>query len=404
MAVVSHRHEEDLPLIGALRQLRDPLLFFLFPVVFGLLVIVRGWLPAWGIGFDFVGTLWEPARALLDGDPIYPESVRESILVANASVYPPPAIVAATPLALLPHTVAAWLWFVVLCASVAAALWILGLRDWRCYVVAVTSPVVVQGTVFGNLTVLLVLAIALGWRYREHARIVGLTVGAGAAAKLVLWPLVLWLVLTKRYRAAALAVASAAVFVFGAWAIVGFEGMADYPHLLRELEAVYATRSISLATVAAGLGASLGAAVAVCWLAGLVLLGVAAWVARRPDGDRRAFTLCVAACVFASPIVWSSNAAFLLVPVAIMWPRLSAPWLYGYAIWLVGVVVPDMVVEDGVCCRPDGVPEQAWLQNHAYPWTWYAVGVNAVLLAVTIVASRTLPRTRQSPAAVQVSR
>jgi hypothetical protein len=387
MAVVSHRGEEELPLIGAFRQLRDPLVFLAFPVVFGLLIIVWGWLPAWGIGFDFGGTLWEPARSLLDGESIYPEPVREAILVANPSVYPPAAIVAATPLALLPQAVAAWLWFAILCVSVAAALWILGVRDWRCYAVAVASPVVVQGTVFGNLAVLLVLAIAIAWRYRDDWRVVGLAVGAGVAAKLLVWPLIVWLVLTKRFRAAGLAVASAVLFVFAAWAVVGFDGMTNYPHLLRELDAVYATRSISLATVAAGLGASHAFALAVCCLAGVVLVGAAAWVARGAGGDPRAFTLCVAACVFASPIVWSSNAAFLLVPVAIAWPTLSLAWLYGYAIWLVGVIVPDMVVEDGTCCRPDGVREQAWLQNHAEPWTWYAVGVNAVLLAVTVLAT-----------------
>ena len=193
MSVVSQPRESDVPFIGALRRSRDPLLLGVFPVIFAVLTIVLGWLPAWGIGFDFVGTLWEPARALLDGNPIYPEPVRAAILVGNPSVYPPVAMVAATPLALLPQVAAAWLWFAVLSASVLAALWILGVRDWRCFVVAVTSPVVVQGTVFGNLTVLLVLAIAVAWRYRERTAAVGLVVGAGVAAKFVLWPLVVWL-------------------------------------------------------------------------------------------------------------------------------------------------------------------------------------------------------------------
>jgi alpha-1,2-mannosyltransferase len=387
LGVVSHADGPRGGLVGALHQLRDPLAFGIFPVVVGVLIIVWGWLPAWGIGFDFVGTLWEPARALLDGDPIYPAPVRASILVGNPSVYPPTAIVASTPLALLPQAAAAWLWFAVLGASLVAALRILGVRDWRCYVLAVMTPFVIQGTVFGNLTVLLVLVLALAWRYRDEARIAGTVIGAGVAMKFVVWPLIVWLVVTRRFRAAGLAVACAVVLVFGTWAVLGFQGMTAYPHLLGELEKVYATRSISLATIAAGFGASLSVAVSVCWLAGALLLGGAAWVARRADGDRRAFTLCVAACVVASPIVWSSNAAFLLVPVAIAWPSLSPVWLFGYAIWLVGAIVPDMVVERGACCRPEGVPEQAWLQNHAHPWTWYAVGVNSILVLVALFTS-----------------
>ena len=388
MSVVSQRGESDVPFIGALRRLCDPLLFFVAPVVFAVLTIVWGWLPAWGIGFDFVGTLWEPARALLDGDPIYPEPVRDAILVGNPSVYPPAAIVAAIPLALLPQVAAAWLWFALLSASVLAALWILGVRDWRCYVVAATSPVVVQGTVFGNLTVLLVLAIAVAWRYRDRTRVVGLAVGAGIAAKLVLWPLVVWLVLTKRYRAAAWAAVSGAALVVGAWAVVGFEGMTDYPALLRELQDVYVTRSVSLGTVAGGVGTSVSTAVAVCWVAGLFLLGVAAWVARRGEGDRRAFAIAVLACVVASPIVWPYYFTFLLVPIAIVWPRFAPVWLYGYAIWLVGVVAPkSTVVEGHVCCRPRGVPEQAWLWSHADPSPWYAAGVMAVAIVVGTMAA-----------------
>jgi hypothetical protein len=384
LATVSHANQSDAGLIGALRRLRDPLLLFVFPVTFALFTIVWGWLPSWGIGFDFVGTLWEPARALLHGGSIYPEPVRESILVGNPSVYPPAAIVAAIPLALLPQVAAAWLWCALLSASVLLALWILGVRDWRCYVVAVTSPVVVQGTVFGNLTVLLVLGIAVAWRYRDRTRTVGLAVGVGVAAKLVLWPLLVWLVLTKRYRAAAWAVVSAVAVVFGAWTLVGFEGLTDYPALLRELQDVYATRSVSLGTVAGGFGASTSTAVAACWIAGLLLLGVAAWLARGPDGDRRAFTLAVLACILASPIVWPYYFAFLLVPIAITWPRFAPVWLYGYAIWLVGVVVPkSTVVEGDVCCRPRDVPEQAWLWSHADSSPWYALGVSSVVLAVT---------------------
>jgi hypothetical protein len=386
VAVVSQQEGMATGFIGAVRRLRDPLLLFAVPVVFAVLTIVWGWLPAWGIGFDFSGTLWEPARAVLHGGSIYPEPVRESILVGNPSVYPPPAILASIPLALLPQAVAAWLWFALLSASVLAALWILGVRDWRCFVVAATSPVVVQGAVFGNITVLLVLAIAVAWRYRDRTRVVGLAVGAGVAAKLVLWPLVVWLILTKRYRAAAWAVVSAGVLVFGAWMLFGFEGLTDYPALLRELQGVYVTRSVSLGTVAGGFGGAVSTGVAVCWIAGLVLLGVAAWLARRADGQRRAFALTVLACVVGSPIVWPYYFAFLLVPIAIARPRFGAVWLFGYAIWLVGLIAPkSTVVKGNMCCRPRDVLEQAWLWNHADPSPWYALGVSSVVLAVTVL-------------------
>ena len=255
MAVVSHRREEDLPLIGALRQLRDPLLLFVAPVVFAILVAFVGYRASWPIGFDFRGTLWEPARALLDGNAIYPEPTRDAVLVGNPTVYPPLFILIATPFALLPVGLASSLWFVLLGVAAYASMRVVGVRDWRCLVLAVATPVVVHGLYYGNLTVLLLVPLALAWRYRERAAVAGIAVGIAIAAKLFVWPLVVWLLLTRRFRAAAWAVGTSVVLVLGAWALIGFEGLRDYPSLLRAVQEVYAVRSISLSTVAGALGA-----------------------------------------------------------------------------------------------------------------------------------------------------
>ena len=77
-----------------------------------------------------------------------------------------------------------------LSAAVLGAMWILGVRDWRCLVLAVTSPVVVHGLWYGNLTVLLVLPLALGLalpRSCVGGRRRGRSGGRGEA---FVWPLV----------------------------------------------------------------------------------------------------------------------------------------------------------------------------------------------------------------------
>jgi uncharacterized membrane protein len=162
---------------------------------------------------------------------------------------------------------ASWVWFVVLAVGVLVSMWIVGVRDWRCLVLALSSPVVLQGLYWGNLSLALLLPVALGWRYRERATIAGVAVGSAVAAKLIAWPLVVWLIVTKRYRAAAWAAGSAVVLVIGSWAVIGFDGMLDYPALLRETQDVYAIRSDSIAGVLGGLGVSVTLAVASCWLA-----------------------------------------------------------------------------------------------------------------------------------------
>jgi hypothetical protein len=385
VASVSHSSETAQGYIGALRRLRDPLLVVVVPITFAVLSIVLGYLNSWPIGFDFRGTLWEPARALLDGIPIYPEPTRDNIVLGNPAVYPPVFILLSVPLAVIPVTAASWLWFCVLAGCVFAALWILGVRDWRCYVIALTSPVVIHGLFYGNLTIVMVLLAALAWRYRDRSRVAGLALGAAVAAKLFVWPVVVWLVLTRRYRAAAWAVVSALVLIFGAWALIGFEGLRDYPKLLRVVQDVYAVRSASLSTIVGSLGASVSVAVAVAAIAGVGMLVLAALVARRPNGDSPAFALAVGACIVASPIVWPNYAALLFVPIAIAWPRLAPAWFFGYGIWLVGALAPKPVAEE-VCCRPADVPSQAWGWSHATPVIWYPAVVMAVVVLVSVAA------------------
>jgi hypothetical protein len=381
MSVVSHRREKDIPLIGALRQLRDPLLLLVVPLTFAFLSVTFGYLNSWPIGFDFRGTLWEPARALLDGAAIYPPPTREAIVLGNPAAYPPVFIIASVPLALLPVGAASWLWFCVLGVCVFVAMWILGVRDWRCFVLALTSPVTIHGLFYGNLTIVMVLLVAVAWRFRDHALIAGLALGTAVAAKLFVWPLLVWLLLTRRFRAAAWALGTGALLVLGTWALIGFDGFREYPKLLRAVQDVYAERSISLSTVAGSFGAGVSLAVAVAACAGLLLLVISAWLARRRDGDRRAFALVVTACIVASPIVWPNYAALLFVPIAITWPRLAPAWFFGYLTWLLGAVAPKPTVSD-VCCKPAAVPEQAWAWSHTEPVLWYAAGMMVVVLGV----------------------
>jgi alpha-1,2-mannosyltransferase len=305
-------------------------------------------------------------------------------VVGNPAVYPPLFIVATIPLALLSSAAAGWVWFCLLAAAVFAAMWLLDVRDWRCHLLALTSPVVLQGLVWGNLTLLLVLPLALTWRYRHRAGVAGLALGVAIAAKLFLVPMLLWLLFTRRLRAAAVAVGAAVGLVVVPWAAIGFDGIVDYPALLGEAQDVYAVRSASLASVLGGVGLPVVTAVAATTLVGLCLIAVALLIVRRPDGDRRAFALVVMACVVASPIVWPNYSALLLVPIAITWPSLSPVWFFGYVSWLAELLPKPTAVSPEPCCRPDDVPQQVWALSHSVPEPWYPLGMTAVLVAVGV--------------------
>ena len=328
MATVSHRARSGRRVSSAaLRRLRDPLLLFVVPVAFALLehrarvrrlVADRLRLPRNALG---ACPRAPRRRADLSGADARRDGHREpgGLPAARSSSL-------SVPLALLPVD-----------GRVVAL--VLPARRRACFAravdprrprLALPRPRASRRRSWstacssGTSRSLLVLPLALAWRYRDSARVAGLAVGVAVAAKLFVWPLVVWLLLTRRFRAAAWAVGSAAVLVLGAWALIGFEGFADYPALLRAVQDVYAVRSISLSTVAGG-------ARCVGLRRGRRRRGSRASRAsrsprgssRRADGDRRAFALVVAACIVASPIVWPNYAALLFVPIAITWPRLS---------------------------------------------------------------------------------
>jgi hypothetical protein len=394
--------ERTLPPPGfalAFRRLRDPLLLLCLPATFAVLTLVTGYASVGLVGFDFRGTLWEPAHALLEGSAIYPEPTRAAVAVGNPAVYPPPLILLASPLTLVPASAAAWLWGAFLVACVGSALWIVGVRDWRCYAVALSWPAVLHGLLWGNVSVALLLPVAVAWRYRQHALVVGGAVGFGIAAKLFLWPLLIWLALTRRFRAAAIALLSSVALVLGSWALIGFEGFRQYPDLLRATQDFYAERSLSFAGLAAMLGAPSVVVSAAPAVAGIVLIALAVYVVRFADGDRRAFAALVGACIVASPIVWPNYLALLIVPIAATWPRLAPAWLAGYALWLVGLL-PKPVAAETPCCRPDDLPEFVWVSIHAnVPSAWPAAGTMLtalVLIGIPMVTVRWVRRDKTS--------
>ena len=120
---------------------------------------------------------------------IPPRSSPKSWL-AIRPVYPPLLMLVAVPLSLLPWGLAFGLWVVVGVASVLVALYVVGVRDVRCYCLALLCAPAMVGLTWGNATLLLLPLVALAWRWRSHAYRPGVVLGIAIAGKLFLWPLV----------------------------------------------------------------------------------------------------------------------------------------------------------------------------------------------------------------------
>ena len=281
-------------------------------------------------GFDFSGTLWEPAKDVASGISPYPEPTAASLAVGNPSVYPPLPIVAIVPLAGLDFDAAYGVWALALALAVLGALRLVGVRDWRCHALALLSPPVVEGLFLGNIALLLLLPLAAAWRWRANAGRVGIALAAAVAVKPFLVLVVVWLVLTRRLRAALVAIGATAVLLLGPWAAIGFDGLREYPDLLRGLEGVFGPGTVSVPGALSFVLAGTVAHRAACALAAVAFVAVAWRLRHGADGDLRVFATMVCASVVASPLAWPHYLALLFVPLGIARPRLSGAWFLAF--------------------------------------------------------------------------
>jgi hypothetical protein len=255
--------------------------------------------------------------------------------------YPPFLAYLVAPLHPLSGSTAAILWMLFSLAAIGLALWLLELRDWRCYALVGVFLFTRSSIDLGTIEPLLLLAVAATWHWRERALQPAVALGGAIVLKLFLWPVAIWLALTGRLRAAAGGLAFAVALAAIAWAGIGFSGLGDYPGVLRRLANHESASSYSV--VALGVRAHLPLLVAriVSVLVALALLAAAAWVARDKrraprHRDIATLTLCLAAALAVSPIVWVHYFLLLLVPLALAQPRFSLLWLVPFAYYPLG--------------------------------------------------------------------
>jgi hypothetical protein len=265
-------------------------------------------------------------------------------------VYPPLLAFVLAPLSILPLNVAVSLWALLSLFFVVGALYLLDVRDWRCYPVALLWTFNREAIEYGAIGPLLLLVVAVCWRYRDEPWGASVSAGCAIALKLFLWPLVLWLTFTGRVKAAGLAVASTAALILVPWAAIGFQGLTQYPALLRKASEQQ-DGTYSLVAVARALGSSVALGDAISLACGLVLL-VLAFLAARSSADadtrdRRSLTFVIAASLVLTPIVWTHYFVLLLVPVSLARPRLSL-------VWLVPLLASVLYVFDWYRASPEG--------------------------------------------------
>jgi hypothetical protein len=299
--------------------------FFLFAIVVATELHLHNSLKDWEIFRD-------AAHSVVRGHSPFPAATPAALAHGDKYVYPPVTALLLAPLAFLPAVAGKALFLLLALVCVLLALRLLGVRDWRCYGLAVLTAPVVDTLSLGAISSALLLGVAAAWHYRDRRFVVAAVTAVTAVAKVFVWPLFVWLLATRRLRTAVWAAAFSVVLLVGGWAVIGFDGLGGYPHLLRALTRVDAGQSYSLAGL---LGINGGmAATALTALVSIAVIGAVFLAARGPDGDRQALAVAAVGALLATPVLWLHYLDLLFVPIAFARPRLSAVWFAPLAFWV----------------------------------------------------------------------
>jgi hypothetical protein len=268
---------------------------------------------------------WLAGRAYLHGHSPYPSP---AAVGHHGDLFVYPAAMAAlfASIAWLPLWAATVIWTVGAAFAIVAALWLLGVRDSRCYAIAVVSYPVASSVTVGTLTPFLLLGVAALWRWRDDPR------GAIPAAcflfvsKLFLWPLAVWLIATRRYATAAWSVGLGVAVSLAAWAPIRLQGLSTYPTLLHKLSLFEGPVSYQPVWLLPGSPTLLFAVLAmlsVAAAAGLIL-------ATPRLGDWNAFQWAIGLALVLSPILW---AHYFLLLLPLLGASFSLGWVALLLFW-----------------------------------------------------------------------
>jgi hypothetical protein len=322
------------------RSAPNDALFILAP---SLTLVLLYWVRH-AFAIDFVNQYWVVGQRLLTGGTgAYNWTHAQISSGANAFPYPALSALLFVPFALLPKAVASWIWVGAQMASVLATLRILSVKDRRLYALAFLWWPVIGGWETGNMTLLLGFLLALAWRYRDRPVVSGLLCAVMISLKPFVWPVGLWFLATRRYKAAGWALASGLALNLIAWGAIGFDQVSRYLHLDSAVTTALYRDGYGVISVAVRLGASRSVGTAVLIVIAVALGLLCVWLGRRWR-EQAALLIAVDLMLVASPLLWNHYFAILIVPLAILRPRLSREWLLPLVLW--------------VC--PGGLQEAAW--------------------------------------------
>lgn len=293
-------------------------------------------------------TYYAAASELAKGSSPYPTLGTQALLGGHAYVYPLLTAGLTVPLTLLPLTMATAAFRIILLGSLGLSGWIAG-GKWGLALASIglLSTPGITALQVGSLEPIFLLALVCALRWGRAPLRLGITLGLVCLAKLFLFPTLLWLLSTRRFRAFWIASATFVLLFLGGAVLT--PGIVHYLQILLRLGRYETGTGWSLPGVLSTFGLPHLVGEALC---GIAATGVSVWILSRGDlrsNDEVVWGLTILISLALSPIVWSHY--FLLALLPLFWSRSrSLVLLLGTLSW--ALETPDTI---SVSFLPAGV-------------------------------------------------
>ncbi|MFL5676961.1 MAG: glycosyltransferase family 87 protein [Chloroflexota bacterium] len=296
------------------------------------------------LGFDFLAYHQAAAR-LLVGLPLYDMSYTQTGGF-GLFYYPPTFAPILLPFGLMSETTATWSWIAISIAAFligVAAMPVSRTVKWTTILLAGWSFPFVYAVKLGQVGPILFCLFALGWRWLDRQIPLGVVGALGAAIKLQPGLVLVWALLTLRFRAV---VAGGMVLIALAiltTVIAGPTSWTDFLTLIRTVsDPIRTPHNFTPGAIAFAYGSSAEIAGLIQLISTVAVIALLV-IAIRWATDEASYMIAVIASQLVSPIVWDHYAMLLLLPVAYLlasgrWWVVVIPLVMAWP--LVGVTPP----------------------------------------------------------------
>ncbi len=269
------------------------------------------------LGYDFLA-YHQAATRLLEGQPVYDLGF-EASGAFGLFYYPPTFVPIVLPLGWLSASTAIWVWTGLLVAAFLIGVAVLPVSAtvrWWIVLLAGLSWPFVYAVKLGQVGPLLFLCFSVGWRWLDDPVRLGLSGALGAAIKLQPGLILVWALLTGRYRAVVVGAVALLMLAGAATLVAGPGSWADFLTLVgRVSDPITTPHNFTPGAIAYQLGVGADAA-SLLQAANIVLVLAVTVVATRRSSAEASYLAAVIASQLLSPILWDHYAMLLLLPVA----------------------------------------------------------------------------------------